>query len=293
MGKGYSKVGKETPNYNGKIKLATSQETNFFLIEAEKYDNYQNQIYNSIHNITSRIGMYYEALYPDFEENKRLFIEKWINFFCEKNETWWILRDIQKNIGDVWILPLSYSAEAGMPHTRGECYVCVPGGFFDTDKDNITTLRHELIHIHQKHNKEEWDRIYLKSWNWEPWNGKLPEKYNSIRRLNPDTEWANGGLYVIKKTWVPFSVFEDVSKPNIQNTKVWYYNINTGMIWKSTNILDLPPELSTDKLWNDSKINMAMREHPIELAAWLLASPEKYSDCPLMKTLIRIWPNID
>jgi hypothetical protein len=178
---------------------------------------------------------------------------------------------------------LTYSADGGMPHTRGVKYICVPGGFFDTDRGNTITIRHELIHLHQKMARKEWDDIYLK-WDWKHWNGELPEKYEAIRRINPDTEWS-GALYVLKDIWVPFCVFREINRPHVSNTIVWYYNIKTGMVWKSTELLDLPPELAEDPRWNDERINMAMREHPHEMSAWFVASPEKYGDCLLYRLM--------
>lgn len=276
----------------GKIRLATAKETNFFLSDAEKFDNYINKINISIHNTTSRIGMYYESLVPDISESQREQIYKWISEFSKKNEKWLILTDLVTNLGDIWILPLSYSADGGMPHTRGIKYICVPGSFFEVDHGNSITLKHELIHLHQKMDKLKWNKIY-KIWDWEMWEGRLPEKYEAIRRINPDTEWGDGPLYVLKKLWVPFCVFREVDRPNVRNTIVWYYNVKSGMVWKSTGILDLPPEIGEDPAWNDVRINMAMREHPHEMSAWFLASPEKYVECTLLNLMlssIRNWP---
>lgn len=265
----------------GQLVLATTKETNLFLSDAENFDKYIGRINSSIHNITSRIGMFYEPLVPGYDDMRRTEIAEWLQNFKRKNEKWPILRELLAKIGNIWVLSLSYSADGGMPHTRGVRYICVPGGFFDVDHDNSTTLRHELIHLHQKMDKKRWDAIY-RNWDWEPWvGGKLPDKYEAIRRINPDTEWGDGALYVLKKRWVPFCVFRDVDRPNVRNTIVWYYNVKTGMVWKSTGILDLPPEIGEDSAWNDVRINMAMREHPNEMSAWFAASPEKYENCLL------------
>lgn len=276
----------------GRLKLATVKETTFFLAEAEKFDNYLNKINENIHNTTSRIGMYYESVYPDINETKREQITEWLVDFQEKNEKWQILLELLKKLKEIWILPLSYSADGGMPHTRGTKYICVPGGFFDVDHDNGMTLKHELIHLHQKMVRQKWDKLYSDSWDWKPWRGKLPEKYEAIRRINPDTEWC-GALYVIKNTWVPFCVYREIDRPNVRHTIVWYYNIYTGMVWKSTGIFDLPPEIADDSAWTDTRINMAMREHPNEMSAWFLASPEKYENCILSRLFSRNWPKLN
>lgn len=269
-----------------------AMETHTLLGISENEDHYLSQIKESLTNSLSRYHVLYGPMAPDFLPKDLLIIQNWIDMFEQNNAHWNYFRELKNLNQPIWILPLSYSADAGMPHTRGKNCICVPGGFFDNNVEhfdnnerNAITLRHELLHIHQKAYPEYWNEMYKKAWNCEKWSGKLPEKYEAIRRINPDTEWS--GLYTIKNCLVPFCVFADINRPSLQRTFVWYYNINKRTVWKSKGIFDLPPELVGDKIWTDPRINMAMREHPNEMSAWLLSNPERYTTCEIFKALNR------
>jgi hypothetical protein len=72
-------------------------------------------------------------------------------------------------------------------------------------------------------------------------------------------------------------VFKDISKPNVKETELWFYNIHTKYHRKS------PPEKLLEEY---PTVPRSALEHPSELTAYLLSEPHKYHDLPMFKKLI-------
>ena len=105
----------------------------------------------------------------------------------------------------------------------------------------------------------------------EEYKGSTPIKYERAMRYNPDTIASRPFIY--KGKWVPICIYTDVTAPDIHHTSVVYFNTHTGVVW-----FQLPDELANDPIFGDKKIIDAMREHPNELSAWILAEPHRFED---------------
>jgi hypothetical protein len=170
-----------------------------------------------------------------------------------------------------------------MPHTRPlngqRGLICFPGGLRLSELEK-KTLIHELIHIVQRFNRASWFKLYEKFWQMKPYSGKIPKKYEDVIRYNPDT--INAGIfYIYKDKWVPLIMYDDISNPNIHQTKLKYLNTESQVVWN-----ELPNELVEDPIFGERRINTAMREHPDEMAAWIFAEPGKYNDLAFFPNII-------
>lgn len=268
------------------LKVVSAAEGKLLLDEAETIDNYRAFIENSEIEKKARHNHNYFPL-ADSQYNKD-DVQKWLTDFVGElgasHDFSWIVRFLSKYDATVYIVNLQFSADGGMPHTRplkgdNRGLICFPGGLRGTDWEK-TTLIHELIHIVQRLNQPIWNKIYEKNWQMRPYNGKIPNKYELAVRYNPDTIMA-GVLYIYKNKWVPIIIYTDITRPDIHQTMLVYYNSHTGVVWD-----ELPDELGNDIIFGDRRIISPMREHPNELLAWLFSNPNKYKDFPF-------YPNIN
>jgi len=180
-----------------------------------------------------------------------------------------LVHDLQ----EIAIIPLMPSADEGMPHTRPKNIICVS---HLPHIDDLSTMIHELWHIHQ--------RIYTAMWRdvfhdlgWKEWNGKLPTHLDKNRRLNPDT--VDSPLWIYQDTWIPLPLFRDISRPNLKETDVWFYRPSQG---------DRTKEIPSSIQGQYPQLPAAAYEHPRELAAYLLSEPQLYYDTPGYKQLITL-----
>lgn len=186
-----------------------------------------------------------------------------------------LINDLQT----VYIVQLMPSSDGGMPHTRplshNEDVIC----FSDIKQlYSISTLIHELWHIHQRHYSMLWEKVFNNQ-GWRKWDGNLPYKLSLLepnRRYNPDT--IDCPIWIFQETWIPFPVFRDITHPKITEVDVWFYCLKDNTLTKN-----VPYEL---KEYYSESISSVAYEHPRELAAYLLSEPNKYENVPAFKDLV-------
>jgi hypothetical protein len=160
-----------------------------------------------------------------------------------------------------------------MPHTRPTNLVCLP---HLSQLESISTLIHELWHIHQRTFQERWAVIF-RQLRWTPWNGSLPPSLEKGRRYNPDT--IDQPLWVFQQTWVSFPIFRDLSKPVVSEVDIWFYHIHDQY-----HVKHVPFELET----YFPSMPPSAYEHPRELTAYLLADADSYRHSPALTDLLQM-----
>jgi hypothetical protein len=178
-----------------------------------------------------------------------------------------LLNDL-KHIKIVQLMP---SADGGMPHTRPGNIICYPD---ISQLFSQTTLIHELWHIHQRNYKDLWFKTF-KRLGWTMWEGKLPENLEKSRRYNPDT--IDAPFWIFNEEWVPIPIFKDISRPNVADVEIWFYNVQ-----KQYHIKRVPDEI----LSYFPGLPPSAYEHPREITAYLLSEPDKYKNSQGFKHLI-------
>jgi hypothetical protein len=152
-------------------------------------------------------------------------------------------------------------AEGGMPHTRPGSIIVYPD-IWTTFQ--VSTLIHELWHIHQRLHAGWWRDVF-RALEWEEWDGSLPVQLERARRINPDT--VDAPLWVYQRTWVPVPVFRDVVRPVLGEVDLWFYHVALKY-----HVKVVPKEFAA---WDG--LPMAAYEHPRELLAWALSDPRRLS----------------
>jgi hypothetical protein len=180
---------------------------------------------------------------------------------------------LRMDLEDISIIPLMPSSDGGMPHTRPQSLICYPQ---IGQLTSLSTMIHELWHVHQRKYKDTWKLIFEKL-GWSEWDGALPAFLEKNRRVNPDT--VDAPLWVYQNTWVPIPVFQDISLPDVTEVNIWFYHIKEHYHLKQIPI----------KLGNYfPNLPQSAYEHPRELTAYLLASPEKHRDSPALQDLLSL-----
>ena len=178
-----------------------------------------------------------------------------------------LLNDLNK----VTIIQLMPTADGGMPHTRPNNIICYPD---ISQLFSKTTLIHELWHIHQRNFKDMWFKTF-KRLGWTMWDGKLPESLEKSRRYNPDT--IDAPFWIFNEEWVPIPIFKDISRPNVADVEIWFYNVQ-----KQYHIKRVPEEISS----YFPGLPPTAYEHPREITAYMLSEPDKYRSSQGFKHLI-------
>jgi len=175
------------------------------------------------------------------------------------------------DLKEVKIIQLMPSADGGMPHTRPGSIICYPDF---RQLISGTTLIHELWHVHQRLFKDLWFKTFNKM-GWDRWNGDLPEQLDKARRYNPDT--IDCPFWIFADEWIPIPIFKDISKPNVAEVEIWFYNPKLQYHVKRVPevLLSYFPDLPA-----------AAYEHPRELTAYVLSEPGKYKNMRGFKHLI-------
>ena len=133
---------------------------------------------------------------------------------------------------DIPIVLLDPASDSGLPHTRGgqgsTGVICLP--HFFAWKPNPTTMLHELIHISQKQNPEKWWAWYKNTWNFTKLEDetRIPEKWRSIVRRNPDT--LDAPFVVWQDRYVPLAVFTSPTPSDIRETARGFYDLQRS-VW--------------------------------------------------------------
>jgi hypothetical protein len=178
---------------------------------------------------------------------------------------------LTQELEEINIIQLMPTADGGMPHTRPGNIICYPD---ITQFFSKTTLIHELWHVHQREYKEVWSKAF-KRLGWNLWNGRLPEHLEMARRYNPDT--IDCPFWSFNDEWVPVPVFKDITRPNVADVEIWFYNII-----KQYHITRVPNEIAT----YFPNLPPSAYEHPREITAYMLSEPEKYVASLGLKHLI-------
>lgn len=244
--------------------IYNKDEAQELLNDAENKDFYLRRCREDRNNMIARKECTYAANYMTTKEYK--FFE--IVIENAKNK---IPMRLKMDLNEVHFIQLMPSSDGGMPHTRPNQIICYPdiNKFF-----SVSTLIHELWHIHQRNYKEVWNHVFERL-QWKKWNGKLPLQLEKNRRYNPDT--IDCPYYIFREKWVPIPVFEDINRPKVSDVFIWFYNVETKM--HTRNI----PEEVINYFPN---LPISGYEHPRELCAYMLSQPEQYSDSPGFNDLI-------
>lgn len=157
------------------------------------------------------------------------------------------------------VVLLMPSADGGMPHTRPNHLICVPGRATALPYE---TFCHELWHIHQRAHYDTWTTFFNKSWSFHIYKGSIPDTLRDVLRINPDT--MADPLWIWRDTWVPLCVFLNPVSPRLDQTAVWFYNVRT-----QRHRQDPPPEMAA---FFGTDIPAVAYEHPCELAAYSATS---------------------
>lgn len=237
------------PTINLKFKIVDKQNAEKMLENAEKKDFYLTECNDDRSNSYARRQMTYSP-------NTTSMID--LRFYTLELDN---LKDhipprLQTDLGEVTIIQLMPTADGGMPHTRPGNIICYP----DIHKiSSLTTLVHELWHIHQRIFQDTWKTTFYKL-GWTEWKGKLPSHLENSRRYNPDT--IDSPLWAFKDTWVPIPIFNDITLPKVNDTSIWFYHIKEHYHSKT-----IPDEIIT--LYPN--LPQAAYEHPRELTAYMLS----------------------
>lgn len=156
------------------------------------------------------------------------------------------------------------SCEGGMPHTRAGGVVCLPA--YWPEQKLQTTLRHEMIHLWQRDNPEEWKaKATREGWVSVPEEAvkrELSEEWMSLCRLNPDTcssrWWAWKGYYI------PLPLFTRRDSPELHDISVRWFDRTSGRVLSS-------PPTSYIKAYGN--VPPSSMEHPFELWAYQMEKP--------------------
>jgi hypothetical protein len=172
---------------------------------------------------------------------------------------------------EVHIISLMSSADGGMPHTRPHSIICFPNMDY---LSSLTTLIHELWHVHQRLYPAFWNRIFDKM-GWSQWYGELPASIEFHRRYNPDT--IDIPLWEFKK-WIPIPLFHDRTHPKIDEIDMIFYHTE-----KKMHVTNIPPEFSG---YHD--LPSSAFEHPREMTAYMLSDPKRYVYSTAFHQLIQL-----
>ena len=247
------------------ITVDSKQHAQQLLNEAEKLDFYLEECYDDKRNSMARLA--YSANTVSQEDREML----------QTVSTIALPRRLTTDLQTVYLVQLMPTADGGMPHTRPlegtKAIICYANARILTDQK---TLIHELWHVHQRIYKKEWDSIFY-SLEWTEWNNTLPASLENSRRYNPDT--IDAPLWIYKNKWVPVPIFRDISKPNVSEVDIWFYDVLNRYHVKS-----VPNELLS--FWPD--LPSSAYEHPRELTAYLLSDASSYPHSPALQKLVEM-----
>uniref|UniRef100_A0A6C0D765 DUF4157 domain-containing protein n=1 Tax=viral metagenome TaxID=1070528 RepID=A0A6C0D765_9ZZZZ len=211
-----------------------------YIKEAEIIDRFNASCKNSFLNNLARKNFAYVTDYNSYFSNIREFVKNYEIF------------------NDINIVQLNHSAENGFPHTRPNNIICIPS---DARFPSLeVTLFHEAVHIHQRNNKDAWDKFLAKEGWTEFSKREIPERWLEKIRYNPDTFLAP--FYIFENRWVPLPMYKSDYNPVFSEINIMYYDTVTGVLEHE------PPESFIKKYGNDVR----QTEHPYEIYAVLLES---------------------
>lgn len=231
----------------------TKFEAEQLLHESEKKDFYLEECHDHRPNSKARESLTYRpnSMSNQDYQNALRFLEN-----AKSNLPKRLVTDLQQ----IHIIQLMPTADDGMPHTRPNNIICFPD---ITQLFSVTTLNHELWHVHQRIYQDEWLQIF-QAIGWKPWKAEIPQKLEDYRRLNPDT--IDSPNWVFNDTWVPIPIFQDISRPKVSQVVIYFYHVVDKYHTKK-----IPPELT----YYFAGLPTIAYEHPREIAAYMLSDPKK------------------
>lgn len=253
------------------ITVDSKQHAQQLLNMAEKLDFYLEECHDDKRNSMARQHMTYSANTVSQEDRVIL----------DTISTIALPRRLTTDLQTVYLVQLMPTADGGMPHTRPldsegirkQAIICYANAGILTDQK---TLIHELWHVHQRIFAKEWNSIFL-SLGWTEWMNVLPASLEHSRRYNPDT--IDAPLWIYKNKWVPVPIFRDISKPNVGEVDIWFYDVSNKF-----HVKNVPSELLS--FWPD--LPASAYEHPRELTAYLLADASSYPHSPALQKLVEL-----
>jgi hypothetical protein len=150
---------------------------------------------------------------------------------------------------------LDPSADGGMPHTRAPGIICFPA-YYPKERLGVT-LRHELIHIDQRLNKDKWRKRLLDEGWTEESESEVPLEWRRRCRLNPDTLECR--FVAWEGRYIPLPIFEREDKPHLRDIQIRWWDK------KEKRILVSAPTTYVYRYGIRGKSEM---EHPYELWAY-------------------------
>jgi hypothetical protein len=234
--------------------VTNKQEAEQRLADAEKKDFYLEECFDQVANAKAREKLTYRPNFISVHDSHSAmgYIQNAISHLPKR---------LQKDLHGIYIIQLMPSADDGMPHTRPDDIVCFPDL---SQLYSLTTLKHELWHVHQRKYQEEWLKVF-QAIGWKPWTGSLPARLEEYRRLNPDTiDYPN---WVFQDTWVPIPVFQNITHPKVSEVDICFYHV-----FDKYHTRKIPPELS----FYFPGLPAIAYEHPREITAYLLSDPQKH-----------------
>ena len=251
-----------TPLYFTLISNKRAADT--LLREAERKDRYLEECHDDRSNGLARKQMTYAAnsISPHEAEQYRVILH---NLLPQ------IPMRLRADLQDIQIISLMPTADGGMPHTRPPNLICFPNL---SQVSSLSTMIHELWHVHQRMYPAVWLTVFEKM-GWKPWLGTIPPSMERNRRFNPDT--IDHPLWIYQNQWIPIPVFQDMSRPSVDQVDIWFYQP-----YEKYHIKSIPPELKVEF----PLAPPSAYEHPNELTAYVLSEPDRYKSSPGFRTLL-------
>ena len=246
------------------VVVNDKREAQALLDSAEREDFYLEECHDDKANSLARRNLTYNANQISLRDNNYAIA------YLDSSKSFLPIR-LLNDLKEVKIVQLMPSADGGMPHTRPGDIICYPD---ISQLFSKTTLIHELWHIHQRTYRDMWFKTFKKM-GWMMWDGNLPEQLESARRYNPDT--LDCPLWIYDGQWIPIPVFKDITRPNVSDIEIWFYNPE-----KQYHIKRVPPELAA----YFPNLPPNAYEHPREMTAYMLSEPNKYRESQGFKHLI-------
>lgn len=244
--------------------VINKSEAQNLLDKAERIDYYLEECHDDKANSLARKNLTYSANIISLRDNNYA-----VSYLDGTKE--FIPQRLLNDLKEVKIIQLMPTADGGMPHTRPENIICYPD---ISQLFSKTTLIHELWHIHQRFFKDVWFKTFNKM-GWTMWNGTLPENLEKARRYNPDT--LDCPFWIFDNEWVPIPIFKDITRPNVADVEIWFYNVE-----KQYHIKRIPESIQSYY----PNLPPSAYEHPREITAYMLSEPEKYKSSNGFKRLI-------
>lgn len=250
-------------------KILATKECAAALRSAEAADKYIDACTLSRLNMAARAGTTYTQFLLNDSD-----IRAYTNLLNEYVR--YLPQRLYTDIVQVKIAILMPSADTGFPHTRPGNLICLP---YSGMMPSLKTYIHELWHIHQRMNRDLWNKMYASAWGFTPFSlDKIPLDIRQHMRINPDTIMS--GPYCWRNEWVALPIFQSTTQPKMGDIAVWFLNVRTGRISHSM------PD-TWKEYFHSGGLSTSAHEHPNELSAYMLAEFDSLGgSSPAFKDLI-------